>query len=266
MQISSYIFSPRLIPTLLAIICIPTLISLGLWQLDRANEKRVIDQDVNDSINKPALVLNSADLTKLSNEIYRTTSVNGEYDTKQQFLLDNRTHKGQPGYHIFSPFLFEHSSKLKPEPSSANNMRKHAVLVNRGWIGYKGTRDKIQDISLNQELTKIVGAIKKVPRSIVLKDKTEDNLSTAFIFKTNKQQLEGVSLIQSIQLNRLEKTLNYELLPVIIELAKTEKNGFTREWQPYYGSIDKHKAYALQWFAMATILLFLFIKLNLRKP
>jgi len=74
-----------------------------------------------------------------------------------------------------------------------------------------------------------------------------------------------VILIQSIQLDRLSKTLNYELLPVMIELDKTAKNGFTREWQPYYGSIDKHNAYALQWFAMASILLFLFLKLNIRK-
>ncbi len=257
LQIRNYTFAPRFIPTLLTIIIVPLLVSLGMWQLDRADEKRAIDQGVNDAIAKPALRLNDADLAKLDNEIYRTGSLIGQYDTQQQFLLDNRTHEGRPGYHVLSPFLFEQSS--------SNNSPKYAVLINRGWIGYQGTRDKISNIELDKEITDIVGSIKKIPRSIVLKDKAEDDLSTALVFKTENKQLEGVSLIQSIQLERLGKTLNYELLPVIIELDKTAENGFVREWQPYYGSIDKHNAYALQWFVMATILFFLFLKLNIRK-
>ena len=257
LQIKNYTFAPKLIPTLLSLICIPILVSLGLWQLDRADEKRVIDQGVIDAIAKPALHLNNADLAKLENEIYRTASIKGRYDTKKQFLLDNRTHKGQPGYHVFSPFLLEQDS--------TNNDHQHAVLINRGWIGYKGTRDQIADISFDKGFNEIKGSIKKIPRSIVLKDQAVDNSSSALIFKTEGKQLEGVSLIQSIQLNRLEKILNYDLLPVIIELDKTTENGFVREWQPYYGSIDKHNAYAVQWFAMASILLFLFLKLNTRK-
>jgi len=252
-----YIFAPKLIPTLLALICIPILISLGLWQLDRADEKRVIDQGVNDAIAKAALHLNDADFTQLNKEIYRTASILGHYDIKQQFLLDNRTHGGLPGYHVISPFLFEHSS--------TNDEIKNVVLINRGWIGYQGTRDKITNIKVDKEIIRITGSIKNVPRSIVLDDKADDNSSSALIFKTESTQLDGINLIQSVQLSRLEKKLGYKLLPVIIELDENINNGFTREWQPYYGSIDKHNAYALQWFAMASILLFLFFKLNIRK-
>ncbi len=265
LQIGRYKFAPKLIPALLAIILIPTLVSLGLWQLDRADEKRVIDQGVNDAIAKPALQLNGADLIKLNKEIYRTASLIGQYDIEQQFLLDNRTHKGQPGYHVLSPFLFEHSSGNDSQLSSPNSKTTYGVLINRGWIGYQGTRDKIADVSLNKLITEIAGSIKKIPRSIVLKEKSADGSSTDLIFRTVDKQLKGVSLIQSIQLDRLGKTLNYELLPVIIELDKATKDGFVREWHPYYGSIDKHNAYALQWFAMALILLFLFLKLNIRK-
>jgi len=175
LQIGSYTFAPKQIPTLLALICIPVLISLGLWQLDRADEKRVIDQGVNDAIAKPALTLNNANLAKLENEIYRTAALKGQFDTKQQFLLDNRTHKGQPGYHVFSPFLFEQSS--------SNNTSKYAVLVNRGWIRYQGTRDQIADISLDKEIIEIAGSIKKIPRSIVLKDKAEDTHLQPYLLK-----------------------------------------------------------------------------------
>lgn len=251
-----YIFTPRLVPALLTLVLCPILVSLGLWQLDRADEKRVIDRGVNDAIAKPALDFNIADFANLKDEIYRTATVTGAYDTKNQFLLDNRTHKGLPGYHVLSPYLLS---------DEAGNLTKNAILINRGWIAYKGTRDQIPDISLDHENSKILGSIKNIPRSIVLKDQVAGNTPNTMIFKKEEKQLVGVSLIQSIQMNSLEKELNYKLLPVIIELDETQNNGFVREWQPYFGSIDKHKAYAIQWFAMASILLFLFLKLNIRK-
>ena len=256
LNLFSYTFAPRLITTLLAFVCIPILISLGLWQLDRADEKRIIDQGVNDAIAKPALVLNQADIESINKEIYRTALIQGQYDDTKQFLLDNRTYKGQPGYHVISPMTFK------------NNLvdnTTYGVLINRGWIKYNGTRDQIRNISVNKELTQIEGTIKSIPQSIVLKDAAHDEISSTVVFKVKDKQLNGVRLIQSIELDRLEKALNYKLLPVIIELKPTVENGFIREWQPYYGSIDKHNAYALQWFAMASILLFLFIKLNIRK-
>ena len=256
LHIGNYIFAPKLIITLLAVICIPILISLGFWQLDRADEKRVIDAGVNDAIKKAALNLNEADLTQIDKEIYRTGLLSGQYE-REQFLLDNRTHKGRPGYHVISPFVFEQKT--------ANKSLNYAVLINRGWISYNGTRDQITDISIENKIVEITGSIKRIPRSIVLKKQQGMNKSDSFTFNTNGKPLNNVDLIQSIDLGNLNNTLKYELLPVIIELDETKENGFIREWQPYYGSIDKHNAYAVQWFAMAAILLFLFLKLNIRK-
>jgi len=251
LQTKRFTFAPKLVPTLLAFIGIPILTSLGIWQLDRAQEKRVIDRNINEAIAKPALTLNDADLTNIKTYIYRSTKVSGFYDNKQ-FLLDNRTHEGKPGYHVISPFVFKQGST------------KYAVLINRGWIHYENSRDEVPDISVNKEINMVLGSIKTVPKSIVLNDEV-DKMSQKFIFKTNKKQLENVSLIQAIQLDKLNQTLNYSLLPVMIELDKTAEKGFVREWLPYYGSVDKHNAYAAQWFAMASIVLFLFFKLNIRK-
>lgn len=256
LRIKNYTFTPKLIPIILAIILVPILVSLGFWQLERANEKRVIDKGVNEAIAKPALELNNTDLAILDDEIYRAATITGQFDDKQQYLLDNRTNKGKPGYHVISPFIFEQNLE--------NISSKYAVLINRGWISYQGTRDKISNIELDKETKKITGSIKKIPKSIVLKHKNGTAPSN-LIFKSEGKQLKGVSLIQSIQMDRFEENLDYELLPIIIELDKTVDDGFVREWQPYFGSIDKHNAYAVQWFAMAVILLFLLLKLNIRK-
>lgn len=242
-RVSNYLFTPKLIPTLATLILFPALVFLGLWQLDRAEEKRVIDNGVSQAIAKPPLKLNNYDTRKLSNEIYRNTLVKGRYDVKHQLLLDNRTHLGKPGYHVLTPFLFQGIN---------GNL---AVLVNRGWITYKGTRENIPKIELKQDEREILGTIKEVNRSIVLTE-TEKQQDTLVAYPR---------LIQSIEIAKLNQELNFKLLPIIIELNKSDQDGFVREWQPYYGSIDKHNAYALQWFAMAAILLFLYIKLNLKK-
>ena len=249
LRVLNYLFTPKLIPTLVTLILFPALISLGLWQLDRAEEKRVIDNGIQLAIAKMPLKLNETKLgTKETNErllqeVYRPATVRGKYDINNQFLLDNRTHLGKPGYHVLTPFVFD------------NNGTSKVVLINRGWITYNGTRDNIPSIEVENNEREILGQIKQVNKAIVLNDAD----------KKAVQKSNNPKLIQSIQIAELNKELNYELLPIIIELNKQDKDGFIREWQPYYGSIDKHNAYALQWFAMAAILLFLFIRLNTKK-
>lgn len=248
LQIGKYLFSPKLIPLLASIVLVPFLVSLGLWQLDRADQKREIDNGVKEAQAKTPLKLNSLSDTgtdyDLSKEIYRSASLTGHYDSQRQYLLDNRTHQGKAGYHVLTPFLLNGSNK--------------AIMVNRGWITYQNTRDNIPDITIDENIITISGVMKQQARAIVLGNKQTDSHGEK-VTTTNPK------LIQSIELTALANELKIELLPIIIELAKTDNTGFIREWQPYYGSIDKHNAYALQWFAMAGILLFLLIKLNTKK-
>jgi len=260
LQIGNFLFSPKLIPTLATIVLVPFLASLGLWQLDRADQKREIDNGVMQAQAKEALDLNTFigkdDITEadFSGEFYRSALLSGHYDNDHQYLLDNRTYKGQAGFHVLTPFLLNHTNQ--------------SILINRGWITYQGTRDNIPDISITTDTINIKGVMKKQGRAIVLKSISYSENDDSSKLKTSYPKL-----IQSIQLSKLTTDLaernakeqNIKLLPIIIELDKTDKTGFIREWQPYYGSIDKHNAYALQWFAFAGILLFLFIKLNTKR-
>ncbi|KAG1694888.1 Cytochrome c oxidase subunit 3 [Nymphon striatum] len=255
LRVSNYLFTPKLIPTIATLILFPVLVSLGLWQLERAEEKREIDLGVQQAIAKMPLKLNDAEsLTKetLLKEVYRPATIRGKYDSDNQFLLDNRTHLGKPGYHVLTPFRFE---SVVSDNKVSNKTINKAVLINRGWITYNGTRDNIPSIEVEKNDREILGQIKQITDAIVLNDAD----------KEAAQSNSNPKLIQSIQIAELNKELNYELLPIVIELNKQSKDGFVREWQPYYGSIDKHNAYALQWFAMAAILLFLFIRLNTKK-
>ncbi len=255
LRVSSYLFTPKPIPTLVTLILFPVLISLGLWQLNRADEKKEIDNGIQLAMAKMPLKLHETTFATeetnktLLQEVYRPVTIRGKYDNDNQFLLDNRTHLGKPGYHVLTPFKFDSIFKSDTKSSSK------AVLINRGWITYNGTRDNIPSINVENNDREILGQIKQVTEAIVLNDAD----------KKAVQNSNNPKLIQSIKIAELNQELDYELLPIIIELNKQDKDGFIRVWQPYYGSIDKHNAYALQWFAMAAILLFLFIRLNTKK-
>ena len=53
--------------------------------------------------------------------------------------------------------------------------------------------------------------------------------------------------------------------PFIIRLDKQDTYGFVREWETVSMLPARHLAYALQWFAMAFVILIIFVALNLKK-
>ncbi len=242
LHINNTHFSPALIPSIAALIVFIVLISLGFWQLDRAEEKRVIEHEVHQAQVQQALNLNAYLKEKmpksLLEKIYHNVEVAGYYDKQHQFLYDNRTYKGKPGYHVLTPLRLSDS--------------KIAILINRGWIPYNGSRDNIPSIQVSNENRVVLGEIRNPSKAIVLSDTAP--VVTKFPVT-----------IQNISISGLSKQLGYSLLPIVIELDKAEPLGFVREWQPYYGKIDKHIAYAIQWFLMAAILLFLYVKLNTKR-
>jgi len=243
LQYKHYQFAPALIPSLITFILLPVLISLGIWQLNRADQKRLIDQNIHNAEQLAPLDLNqhiSKNSKSVIQEAYRRTAITGHYDNKKTFLLDNRTFQGKAGFHVLTPYLF-----------IDKHQKRQAVLVNRGWIPYQGSRTNIPDIQLKKTSPVILGRIKTLGKSILLNDSQESS--------------QFPRIIQSISMEKLSEILHYTLLPIVIELDKSQENGFVRDWKPYYGSVDRHIAYAVQWFAMAAVLAILYIKTNTKK-
>ena len=211
---------------------------LGLWQLDRAEEKRQIERNVNSATDKPALVINEAS-GDLKVEVYRKASITGKFDSERQFLWDNKTHQGKPGFHVLTPFMLDG--------------QQAAIIVNRGWVPMLGRRDQLPDVGVEQVTVTISGIIKDPSNAIQLAD---------------KQDLSGTKyphIVQAFEPDAFGTELGLTFLPVMIELAKDDEYGYVREWKPYFGKIDRHNGYALQWFLMALITLFLFVKLNTKR-
>ncbi|MFI9830364.1 SURF1 family protein [Streptomyces sp. NPDC051913] len=113
--------------TLVALLLIPTMIRLGIWQMHRYDERTARNQLVSDALDaKPVPVesLTSPGHTVTSKERYHSVTAKGHFDTAHEVVVRRRTNSDdEVGYHVLTPFVLNDGKVL---------------LVNRGWIPADG--------------------------------------------------------------------------------------------------------------------------------
>src|SRR5690242_12910085 len=116
-------FQPKwLLATLLVLAGTALCIRLGIWQLDRLQQRRAFNAEFESARAQPALDLNQEQPDNLPSMEWRAVKVTGEYDFSNQVALRNQYNDNQYGYHLLTPLQFDGK----------------AVLVDRGWIPADG--------------------------------------------------------------------------------------------------------------------------------
>ena len=83
----------------MALLLWPVLVSLGFWQLDRAEQKSELLESWEVRAQQTQS-LASSDLVRFS-----SVESQGEFDRERWLLLDNRTREGKVGYEVVAPVL-----------------------------------------------------------------------------------------------------------------------------------------------------------------
>lgn len=238
MSLKNYRFKPSLRLTALTLILLPILISLGIWQLHRADYKAHLQAQYNTRAQMPprwlSLVIPQAD------NHYLPVKLQGRFDTQHLIFLDNKIHNHQPGYQVLSP--------LRYDP------QQPAVLVNLGWIAQGRDRSHLPSLKLPTEAVLLAGIIAKLPqKGFALGANTDLHYQT---WPLRLQQLDKDYLTQK---------LGYPIQPFMILLAPAQPYGFVRDWAPASLNPQMHLGYAVQWFALAVTLVILFIISSLKR-
>lgn len=211
---------------------LPLLVSLGVWQLNRAEEKQVLlEQWQQEAENLAWQDMVSGDLTS-----GRPVTLTGMYGSRN-WLLDNRTREGAPGYEVLTEFRL-----LEGPP----------VVINRGWVQAPRTRAELPDIATPEGIFTLEGRISDYPVPPVLVDQpaAEDQ------WPRRVQSL-------SEQAARLEIP---ELPDRIVRLSGEGQPGAYRaDWEPDLMGPQTHYGYATQWFALAVALTILTVVASYRK-
>ncbi len=239
-----YRFAPKTLPTMAIAVLLMLLVSLGFWQLGRADQKRYLLQQFSKRLTAKPLQLHDLG-ANFEAKLYAPLAVSGYFDNKQQILLDNKVYKGRVGYQVITPFIPDAGMNIKL------GMR---VLVNRGWVPLvNNRRSQLPVIKPVLSHQTIHGLVYLPPQKPLL-------------LRADIYSRQGWPLrVQAVQIAKLAKHMGAELYPFVILLAPDAKNGFIRDWQPINMSPAKHTGYAVQWFAMAAVLLILFFVISIRK-
>jgi surfeit locus 1 family protein len=238
-------FNPGLIPTLATLTIFPLLLTLGFWQLDRAEQKQAIFDDYIKTSSRVPSDINEVINQGPSDEniVWRHGVLAGSYVDTKVLLLDNQVLSGTAGYHVYQPFQASGTDQW--------------ILINRGWVGAGSYRDTVPEFAGTEgpfDLTGVITAFPSAP-GIVLDDHAMGR----------EEMTPQVVRLQMITRQTAEQILGHTLFPYVFRLGADSPSGLVREWpQPGSGK-ERHLGYAFQWFSLAVVLLVIYISLNLRR-
>ncbi len=205
---------------------------LGIWQLDRLDQRRAFNIQVE--------TMRAADMLDLNQELpldidsmeWRSVAVTGEYDFENQVVIRNQYNGNQYGYHIITPLLFDGG----------------AVLVDRGWIPADGNSAP-SDWRKYDEIgpQNVTGQIRIGQAQPIIGGVADPELSS------DQTRMDAWN---NLNLERIAQQIPYPILTVYVQ-PNTEDAASAPPiaFQPIVELTEgSHFGYALQWFTFATIL------------
>lgn len=240
-------FAPRLHWALLTAALLPVFVLLGFWQWQRG-QARQAQWDEYARGDAPAVAADAAALVRLPR--YARVRVAGQLDGERQFLLENISHRGAPGYHVLTVLQLAGGGRL---------------LVNRGWLPFSGYREQLPDVRLGQSAP--ASAQEPAPDSRQHLTGRLAALPVAGLASGQAAPAAGEwpRVASFPTMAQLEAAYGASLLPHVLWLDADSGPGYLREWRPSGLPPERHIGYAVQWWCFALLLIGLFIALNLKR-
>jgi surfeit locus 1 family protein len=228
-------FRPGVATTAATVAFCALTVSLGLWQRQRAAEKDALQARFERLGAEPPRVLSARPVTADDYALRRVVA-RGVYADRFTILIDNRVHRGRPGFHVVSPLRI-----------AGGDVH---VLVDRGWIAAGRTRAELPRVAAPSGEQTVEG-VATVP--------------SGRVYELAADTADG-PVWQNLVLDRYREWSKLELQPIVIQQTSPAADGLIREWGPPDAGADRHRGYALQWFALAALALLLYVVLNLKRP
>ena len=220
------VFRPGLAQTLAGAALLSLLLALGVWQLRRADEKAALlaaEAAARQAVPVAVTTLSAAPLP-------RHASAEGHYDL-HLFLLDNRVAKGRAGYELLAPLRLSDG---------------RAVLVDLGWWPQGADRSQLPAIPVPAGEVAVIG-LAVTPAAPPFELSPREAMAPGW-----------PKVVQAAVPARLAATLGYRLLPVVLYPDGSDVAARRLATLNRFGP-ERHRAYAVQWFVMAMVLVGIYL-------
>lgn len=226
---------------LIIFLLVQTLLNeLGFWQLNRAKEKQArlvqLEKGVANSIK------NLAEITQEHLSQFQSVELELVPAVSKTLLLDNKINDKMPGYHVIN--------------IAQDNKSGRYVLVNRGWIFAGNDRNKMPEVELPQPEWSVSARVYPI---------AEESISTA---KAEVEFFSGylrLPMLDATIVRTLEAHFGKKLEPFILRLDDGTQAAFNTNWVWTNMPVEKHLAYAFQWFALAFAFLVISLVVSIKK-
>lgn len=212
-------------------------IRLGVWQLDRLEERQLTNAMGESRLEAEPVELSillgeTADLDSLQ---YRRVTVEGEYDPSEEVLIRSQVELGQAGFHVLTPLVRDGGS---------------AVLVNRGWVPITMDTPPVEAEPLPGRRT-VEGWVHLTQTRPPL----------------GREEPSGdLDVLNRVDIARIGRQGTHELAPIyVVAMGEGSDELPIRVDPPDFTDEGPHLAYAIQWFGFAAVGLIGFFFLLRRK-
>ena len=222
--------------TLAALVGVSVTVSLGQWQLRRAAEKLALQAAIEAQAGKPALdamtLQRSADLQAL---VHQPALLRGTWDAKHTVYLDNRQMQGRVGFFVMTPLVLSNGA---------------AIVVQRGWIARDfENRTHLLAVQTPTGVVEVQGRIALPPSKL---------------YAPGQEQPGAIR--QNLDLAAYRAETGLPLLAMTLQQTGPASEGLQRDWPVVNFGVDKHYGYAVQWFALAALIVGLYLWFVVVRP
>lgn len=206
-------------------------VRLGIWQLDRLDERLTFNDTVEERGEAPVAPLEELLAAGPPDRIeYRPTTVGGRFDADRELLVRARSFNGSPGMHVVTPLVLGGD---------------RAVLVNRGFVPLTDPDAVVPpEAKPPSDPVEVAG---------VVRASADDG---RFDPAPAEVAAEGtLGHITRVDLARLQGEFPYALAPVVVrvEAETPDEAGLPIPLAPPDLGQGPHLSYAIQWFGFATV-------------
>ncbi len=205
---------------------LPLVVALGFWQLERAAEKQSYQAQYFARVG----MLPEPPPVASADSAFLRVRLQGRYRPEHHYLVDNRLQNGRPGYWVVSHF-------------EATGGRVY--LVNRGWVAAPASRERLPAVPTPVGVQTLVGVV--WPDTGLPPLLADDPWSQAWPRR-----------VQRLDVARMAGE-GAGVVGLEIRLEPGQPGAFAAA--PVDASFlpERHRGYALQWFALGVVLLVGFV-------
>jgi surfeit locus 1 family protein len=230
--------APAPLFTVAVLLVIALFVRLGFWQWQRGAEREAQWQRFAQG-SDTVVALGERDPDGLP--LYQRVAVSGRLDGAHQFLLDNLSQRGRPGYQVLTPL----------ERSGGG-----LLLIDRGFVPFSGSRARLPEIALPAAAApqSLSGRLAQLPSAGLPSGRAAPDPAAPWPKLTSFPRPADLSA-----------ALGRQVPARILLLDPGAPHGYLREWQPPGLTPLRHYSYAIQWWVFAAAALVGWVVLSARR-